>query len=108
MWRTQNCGSWTDCDSIRETKQQQYYDPFSYKDTQIKTFYTGYVQKKYEIANQPFPERNTLTINIKNEINMSRNNEASLCKECGNLLRQSRIIDNTCPGCGKTIRQSIQ
>ena len=87
---------------LRESKQQ-YYDSFIYKDTEIKTFYTEYVQQKYEIADQPFPERNTLTINIKNESSVNANN-SWICPGCGKIFPVSRM-GSICPGCGNLTMQ---
>jgi len=77
---------------LRESKQQ-FHDSFSYKDTETKTFYTKYIQQKYTVAEQPFPERNTFTINIKNEQineNLNDNYFNSSCPECGKFIVQQK------------------
>ena len=81
--------------------QQQDYDPFAYKNAQTKTFYTGYVQQKYKIADNSFPERNTYTINIKNSnINDDYN--------YGNNYSFKNVSHNSiCPGCGKMVASYV-
>lgn len=111
-------------DRLRASKQQSLYDTFSYKDTEVKTFYSGYVQKKYTNAAIPFPERSTFTINIKNEQRNLIDNRGSNIKyneinnslypACGKMLsshiKNSQYnyvqIDNLCPGCGRMMQQA--
>ena len=88
-------------DILRESRKQ-YYDSFLYKDTELKTFYTEYKQQKYEVADQPFPERNTLTINI----NQNPNPNNGVCPGCGNIISPSPL-STICPGCGNVTMQQI-
>ena len=112
-------------DRLRASKQPQV---FSYKDTEIKTFYMGNVQQKYKVADQPFPERSTFTINIKDEriVNDNYNSESnintnynnihnSLCPGCGRMttshIKNSTYnylkVDNSCPGCGRMLLNKV-
>ena len=88
-------------DILRESRKQ-YYDSFLYKDTELKTFYTEYIQQRYEVADQPFPERNTLTINI----NQNQNSNNEVCPGCGNIISPPSM-STICPGCGNVIMQQI-
>ena len=119
-------------DKLRSSKQTQVqvYDPFSYKDTETKTFYTGYIQQKYTNSETPFPERNTYTINVNNSHNnmndyysygqysSERNSNynynevsSSICHDCGKFkntnIQNGKFnyaqINNPCPNCGKAI-----
>ena len=60
---------------LRSSRAQKSYNPLSYKDTETKTFYTGYVQQKYISGGQSFPERN-----------MSYNQYGNrICLDCGKI-----------------------
>ena len=112
-------------DRLRESKQQMY-DPFTFKDTPAKTFYMGYTQKKYKIANQTFPERvsysnnkmtdqdlvNDIYNQYQSQINYKTINN-SLCHTCGKFIASQMnnsqynygLSNNLCPGCGKIVLQ---
>ena len=73
---------------VKEIKKK-VVQPIKFEDVPIKTFYHGYIQKRYTVAEGPFPERNSYTINIiSNMVNTSSEMNAN----CGNTL---------CPGCGR-------
>ena len=83
---------------LRANKQKPVYRPMAYKDTEIKTFYTGRVQQKYIIAGQPFEER------------YSNGYNADFCQNCGKIVlpeQNNTDINNTvCLNCGKMVLSS--
>ena len=100
---------------IRDNKHQTYH-VLNYKDTQLKTFYMEYVQQRYKVANEPFPQRNLYTINIKDEqANIDINNN-EMCPGCGRMFACQmqnanynliKFDNGLCPGCGRMIAQHI-
>ena len=58
---------------ILRENNKQYIDIFTYKDTEIKTFYSEYRQSKYKVKEEPLEERKTITISIKNGDNLTEN-----------------------------------
>jgi len=103
--------------SCRVTNNQNY-ELFTYKDTEIKTFYMEYIQARYKVSEESFEGRKTVTINIRNARNYDNLNEnykmseskymemnSSKCSGCGRISRFSEMKNENsiCPRCRKII-----
>lgn len=78
---------------VKEVKKK-IVQPLQFEDVPIKTFYHGYIQKRYTVAEGPFPERNSYSINIISDM---VNTSSEMNGNCGCML---------CPGCGRMTQKS--
>jgi hypothetical protein len=92
---------------------------YVYKTSETKTFYSEYIQKKYQNVQAPFPTRNTKTVVIgSNEENVSANtyiinrNNVDKINVCGQLCPDCQqretyeqnmieVGQSACPTCGR-------
>ena len=82
--------------------KRRLLEQMQFKDVPVKTFYMEYIQKRYKNADMPFPERNTYTINITQDMAQTNSNINMNINQ--NLLIQNRNIQSgncICPGCGR-------
>lgn len=79
---------------VKEVKKK-VVQPLQFVDVPIKTFYHGYIQKRYTVAEGPFPERNSYTINIISDM---VNTSSEMNGNCGCCM--------LCPGCGRMTQKS--
>ena len=110
---------------IRNINQMHpYINSFSYKDTELKTFYFDEIQTPYKVADLPFPKRNTKTLSFKTEEsneNLSTNfntfinmNEVKITDITNSNYKLNVVDFNNnstnfmCPGCGKILVQQKQ
>ena len=103
---------------------QQYLNSFSYKDTELKTFYFDNIETPYKVADLPFPERNTTTLSFKTEesseylstnFNTTINMNEIKITDITNSHYKLNVVDFNnnstnfmCPGCGRILVQQKQ
>ena len=93
-------------------EKKEKIEELQFKNTPVKTFYSEYIQKKYTIAEVPFPERRSYLVNITQEMintnsNINANFNQNLFIQNANIQRNQFLYAQNgnmeCPGCGRML-----